>query len=198
MESDLTVEEVSNIIDSRPNNVCNLLFIGTRWDLKGGDMALEVAELLNQNGLVTTLHVIGIKPEIDQPYPDYLKCWGYINKSSDEGRQLLYKLIAHSHFLILPTKAEAFGHVFCEANSFGVPCLAPQTGGITTVIKNNVNGFIFPVDSDPEAYCNFITETLMDNDKYKQLALSSFKEYKSRLNWRVAAEKVTEIIRQEV
>lgn len=188
VECDRTKNDIQNIIESRHPSPCKLLFLGFDWDRKGGDIALEVAKQLNKNSLKTELIVVGANPPNQDKLPDFVKIIGKIDKSHPEGKHQLDQIFADSHFLILPTKAETYGLVFCEANSFAVPCIASDSGGIPTVIRDGLNGNKFSLSAQISDYCQFIT-TLMDNYKeYKKLALSSFQEYESRLNWAMAAQ----------
>lgn len=43
-------------------------------------------------------------------------------------------------------------------------------------------------------YCNYIIDLMSDYERYEELALSSFNEYKTRLNWDVAVSEVKKLI----
>jgi glycosyltransferase involved in cell wall biosynthesis len=94
----------------------------------------------------------------------------------------------------MPSKAESFGHVFCEASSFGVPSLATNVGGIPTAVRNDVNGRTFSKDAGFEEYCAYISNLFSNYSQYKNLALSSFNEYEVRLNWSVAGRTVKKLL----
>jgi len=98
--------------------------------------------------------------------------------------------------LILPSRAEGYGNVLPEANSYGVPCLVTNTGGISTVIKDGLDGQLFSVDADISEYCRFILDLFSDPSKYKELALSSFNEFETRLNWAVAGEALKNLLNE--
>lgn len=194
IESNLTIDEIKSQIQSRPTNQCKLLFLGMDWFRKGGDVALEVAEKLNNSGLKTELTIVGCQPSVDKPLPDFVKVLGFIPKSTSEGKKKIYQLIADSHFLILPSIADCSPIVFCEANSLAVPCISRNVGGIPTIIKDDLNGKLFERDSDSTEYCKYIFNIFTNYAQYKELALSAFNEYKSRLNWRVAGQKVKDLL----
>ncbi|MFO5494624.1 MAG: glycosyltransferase family 4 protein [Cuspidothrix sp.] len=194
IESNLTIDEIKSQIQSRPTNQCKLLFLGMDWFRKGGDVALEVAEKLNNSGLKTELTIVGCQPSVDKPLPDFVKVLGFIPKSTSECKKKIYQLIADSHFLILPSIADCTPIVFCEANSLGVPCLSRRVGGIPTIIKDDLNGKLFDRDSDLIEYCEYIYNIFTNYNQYKELALSAFNEYESRLNWRVAGQKVKDLL----
>ncbi|MFB2881906.1 glycosyltransferase family 4 protein [Floridanema aerugineum] len=191
IECDRTITDIQTIVESRPLNTCKLLFFGTQWHRKGGDIALAVTKELNSMGLPTELTVVGCESSvINEPIPKFVNFLGFINKSTEEGEQKLNHLLAESHFLILPSRAETYGHVFCEANSFGVPCLATNIAGVPTVIKDNINGKTFAIDANIAEYCTYIANMMTNYSQYKRLAISSFNEYQTRLNWSIAGKTV--------
>lgn len=186
IQCDRTVADVDQLIAARPKDRCKLLFLGKVWARKGGDTAVAVAEHLNQSGLPTTLTLIGSEPPEGKVLPPFVRKTGFINKSDPAGLKQFNELIAESHFLILPSRAEAFGIVFCEAASFGVPSLATKAGGIPTAVRDGANGRTFPLDSPPADYAAFIRQHFANYAGYEALARSSFREFQTRLNWGVS------------
>jgi len=177
-----TLDDIKYMVSSRPAKICKLLFLGVDWFRKGGDTAVKVAKELNDSGLRAELTIAGCRPP--GPFPGYVNALGRIDKSSEEGRTRIDKLLSESHFLILPSRADCFPIVFPEANSFGVPCISTDVGGISTAIKDGLNGRLFPKDAGISEYCGYIQGVFRDPDRYRELALSSFHEYESRLNWK--------------
>ena len=194
IDSSRNFSEIKDLIESRPSNKCKLLFLGVDWFRKGGDVALKVAEELNKLGLNTELTVVGCQPIVEGSLPSFVKPLGFISKSTNEGKERINQLLAESHFLILPSRAECYGVVFCEANSLGVPCISRKVGGIPTIIKPNVNGNLFDLNTEITEYCEYISRLFSNYSDYKNLALSSFNEYQSRLNWSVAGKTVQELL----
>ncbi len=194
LETNRNREDIHNIVEAKNNECCKLLFIGVDWFRKGGDIAFKIAEELNSRGIETELSVVGCEPEAEDPLPSYVKKLGFISKYTREGLNQINKLFAESHFLVLPSRADFSPHVFCEANSFGLPCISTQVGGIPTLIKPDLNGKTFSLNASISEYCNYIA-TLMNNyGDYKKLAYSSFNEYQSRLNWLVAGQTAKKVI----
>lgn len=189
-----TMEDVQELIKSRDNKVCRLIFVGVEWRRKGGDFAVAVAKKLNEVGVPTELIVVGCQPISEEPLPSFVKPLGYINKNQPDGLSQICRLMGESHFLILPTLADTNPHVLAEANAFGVPCLTTKIAGIPTVIKDDINGKTFSVDAKVEDYCNYVVQYWTQYQKYEQLAISSFNEYLTRLNWEVAGIAAKQLI----
>ena len=147
-------------------------------------------------GLKTELTIVGCHPDIEGELPEFVKNLGFISKSTVAGKEKINKLIGESHFLILPSKAECYGVVFCEANSFGVPCVSTNVGGIPTIIKPGINGNIFSLDANISEYCYYIYSLFSNYQNYVQLALSSYNEYQLRLNWDAAGKTVKSMLKE--
>jgi glycosyltransferase involved in cell wall biosynthesis len=194
IESSKSLHEIKEAIDAKPSNKCKLLFLAVDWLRKGGDVAFEVVRELNNLGLNAELTVIGCQPGVKDALPTYVKPLGFISKSTPEGKQKIDRAIAESHFLILPSLADCSPIVLCEANSLGTPCLATKVGGIPTIIRDDLNGRTFDLKADVREYCNYIIQLFSNYNQYKQLALSSFNEYQSRLNWSFAGQSVRELL----
>jgi glycosyltransferase involved in cell wall biosynthesis len=194
IQNGMRFEEIKDAIDHRSLSECRLVWIGVDWYRKGGDVAFQVAKKLNESGLKTTLSIVGCEPEMDAPLPEFVKPLGFIDKDSPEGYAQLKQLLLASHFLVMPCRAEAYGLVFCEASAFGLPSISSNVGGIPTAVRNGYNGQAFPLDTPVESYCDYILELFATPQNYRDLALSSFNEYKTRLNWTVATQKAKEFM----
>jgi glycosyltransferase involved in cell wall biosynthesis len=188
------LQDIDSIVRTKKFDTCKLLFVGVDWYRKGGDIALIVADLLNQRGIRTELHIVGCNPPIE--LPSFVKLHGFISKNTEEGRRSLDNLMTESHFLILPSKAECCAVVLAEASSFGLPSLATKVGGIPTAIQDGKNGQTFPLNESPEKYCDYIYRYMSSKQEYNELALSSFREYSEKLNWLSAGRKVYDLMQE--
>jgi glycosyltransferase involved in cell wall biosynthesis len=174
---------------------CQLLFLGVEWDRKGGDLAAEATRLLNAGGVPARLRVVGCEapPAVAAlPFVDRL---GFISKRTAEGRQRLAELFATSHFLLLPTRAEAYGIVFAEASAFGVPSVTTDVGGVGGVVTDGLNGVRLPLAAGADAYADYIGKLWSDPARYVELCGTSRAEFDRRLNWDAAAAALMTILR---
>ena len=73
-------------------------------------------------------------------------------------------------------------------------CLSTNVGGIPSIIHDGENGKLFPPNDDPANYGEYIKDLFADYAQYQELAYASFNAYESRLNWRVAGQKVKELL----
>lgn len=191
VECNRTDKQVEDLIDRRPSNVCRLLFAGVDWERKGGGFAVEVMVELNNRGIAATLDVVGCSPV---GLPDRARVHGFVSKRNREGRQYIEQLFGRAHFLILPTRAEAYGLVFCEAASFGVPSLTNSVGGVPVV--SGATGLLFPLGAKPSEWADAIAALWDSPRKYKSLASNSFAAYRETFNWAVAGRRLRQLLEE--
>jgi len=182
----------SAVLSKKQHQVCRLLFVGKDWDRKGGNLAFDTLICLQKMGIDAELVMVGSKlPE--KVRSDKLTVIPYLNKNDPQQRQQLNELFFRANFLIFPTRAECYGIVLCEANAFGLPTLATDVGGISTIIENGKNGYMLPLSATGNDYANLIAKLFFARELYNQLVLASRKEYERRLNWNKWAESMEEV-----
>lgn len=196
--SKLNYADIHDIVLKRAKNKIKILFLAKSWKRKGGDIVLSVCEQLYRTGYPVELHIVGYSKEAlgftKDNAPPYLRCHGFISKHTESGQAAFSALLSEVHYLFVPSRAEAYGIVFCEANAFGVPCLTSHVGGIGTIIKDEINGKTFASNASIESYCDYIIENYHNPKRYLQLALSSYNEYVTRLNWNISVGKVKSLM----
>ena len=184
-----TVSDIIENNNKKSKDICKLLFVGQEWERKGGDSAVNVTKYLNEKYFKTELTVVGCTPPENAILPDFIHVLGFIDKSNTEGENLIKKLYSENHFFILPTIAECTPIVFSEANSFGLPVITTNTGGISSVVKNDINGKMFSNKIDVPSCAEYIAGIFKNYDFYKNFSLTSFNEYLTRLNWEISINK---------
>jgi glycosyltransferase involved in cell wall biosynthesis len=188
-------DEVVNFIEARDREKIKLLFLGKEWERKGGNIALSVVTELRNANFNVELHVVGCIPEISGDVPDWLIVHGFLDRSSKEGLRRFKAVLITSHLLLFLSAAEAYGLALCEADAYGIPGIATDTGGITTIIKEGENGYLFEQPLKVDEITLKIKQVLGDFDAYKKLALSARREYEDRLNWKVSGNALSNLIK---
>jgi glycosyltransferase involved in cell wall biosynthesis len=177
-------EEVDKAISQRlETDEIRLLFIGLKWEAKGGLRLLEIARGVRELGHSVRLDIVGLKPDIPEDLRDCTYLHGFVSKKDPEGWKLLKQLYLSAHFYVMPSEGETYGHVYCEASAFGVPSIAYDIAGASEIIRDGKNGKAFPTETKMELISNYIVNTFSSRENYKELAHSSHREYHERLSW---------------
>jgi glycosyltransferase involved in cell wall biosynthesis len=172
---------------------CRLLFLGTDWQRKGGEIAFETLLKLEELGISAELIVCGCTPPKRFSH-ERMKVIPFLNKNDERQHKELEQLFMMSDFLLLPTRADTFGMVFCEANAFGLPAITTNTGGVPEAVRDGENGFLLPLDARGDAYAEVIATIYRDDQRYAELVKSSRAAYENRLNWDAWGVAVKKII----
>lgn len=180
--ANLDIVPASGELKKEKNKICQLLFLGVEWERKGGQIALDTFYILRKNNVPVHLTIIGCVPPVSIDDGN-ITVIPFINKNDKEGAAQLYHIFRNSDFLLLPTRAECAGVVFCEASSFGVPSITTNTGGVSTYVQDGVNGFALPMTATASEYARKIQELFENDEAYQQLSNSSRKKYEAELNW---------------
>lgn len=173
----------------------DLLFLGVDWQRKGGSIAVDACRWLNDNGIDSTLHIVGIK-DLDEsvrslPFVDYI---GFLNKNIPEQYSRLVSTIESCHCLLLPTKAECAGIAFCESSANGLPVFSHNTGGVSNYVYDGRNGYLLPLGSTGADFGRKIKQCL-DSGELARMSETAKQVYRERLNWNVWGQKVDKIIK---
>ncbi|MDX1538544.1 glycosyltransferase family 4 protein [Arsukibacterium sp.] len=105
-------------------NAFNFTFVG------GGTLENFVREYVQRNNLDNIVDILG-----------------WCNP------QQVAETLSKSHVFVLPSHAEGFPNSLLEAMALGLPAICTGVGAISDSLKNEVNGFVVPVDS-PSAISN--------------------------------------------
>jgi glycosyltransferase involved in cell wall biosynthesis len=178
-------------------NVCRLLFLGVSWENKGGAIALNTLINLVESGIQAELTVCGCIPPEGVHHPN-MKVIPFLNKNNAAQKKELDQLFIKSNFLILPTRFDCTPIVFCEAGAYGLPCIAPVTGGIASVITEGVNGMLVPYEAKGNVYAEKIRNVFVNESTYNALVISSRHNYEERLNWDSWAKSVNVLIKTQL
>ncbi|MBY0477402.1 MAG: glycosyltransferase family 4 protein [Chitinophagaceae bacterium] len=171
---------------------CRLLFLGVEWERKGGAIALETFYQLKQKGMHATLHIIGCVPPVEVN-DAAITVIPYLNKNNPEEFQQLHQILLQTDYLLLPTRAEAAGVVFCEASAYGIPSITTNTGGVATYVRDGINGFALSADAGAEAYTDIIATLHNDVAAYTSLCFSSREFFDQELNWNAWGKQFQQI-----
>jgi glycosyltransferase involved in cell wall biosynthesis len=193
-----SAEDVHASVMNKRFEQLQLLFVGVDAERKGLDKAIAITENLRQLNIPARLTVVGLQKKYWSGDPDYLHHEGFLNKNNPRDFDRLVQLYANAHYLIVPSHQECYGLVYCEANAFGVPAVGTNIGGIPTIIRDGVNGWVLDRENDMPRVVNQIVAQFHSPEQYYVMGLKAREEFDTRLNWDVAGRTMMEVIRQHL
>lgn len=183
----------NSVLGERKPGPCRLLFIGANWEEKGADIAVGTLNELKARGVDAELVICGCTP----PKPsaqDGLTIIPFLDKNVPAQRERLSQLYRDADFFLLPTRADCYGIVFCEAAAYGVPSIAPATGGVPGAISDGETGILLPPNGTKVDYATVIADMFANPDRLARLKQSSRDGYEARLNWQAWARRCSELM----
>lgn len=167
-----------------------LLFLGVHWENKGGPIAYEALLELKRRGIAAQLVVCGCTPPPGSDDPDLVR-EGFLNKNVPADLARLVDHLRTADVLLLPTRFEAYGIVFCEAAAYGIPVVATRTGGIPTAVQEGVTGHLIGLNEGGAAYADRIEALVKEPARWQAMRLAARKRYEEVLNWDAFVRSMT-------
>lgn len=158
-----------------PGEPLRILFVGSDWTRKGGDLAVEVVGALRGTGTRCTLTVVGDVPE-EVGLPGDVRRLGRVRRSR------MGELYAAHDVLLEPARANAGGVTLTDATASGLPVVATRTGGVPSIVDDGVTGFL--VDpADPVGGAVGALVSLTDHERWRTMAQASRERGATALSW---------------
>lgn len=172
----------------------HIIFLGIDWIRKGGNIAVDACRWLNDNGIPSTIHIVGPK-EIDGNIRNlrFVDFVGFLNKNDKSQYDRLVNLLSICHCLLLPTKAECTGIAFCESSANGLPAFSYITGGVPNYVLDGRNGYLLPLGATGAEFGRKIKDCLLSGEM-EHMSVEAVNVYKERLNWDVWANKTAKLL----
>ena len=168
-----------------------LLFVGTDWERKGGDIAVAVTNLLRGEGVDASLDVVGKNL---QGMPLYIRSHGQLHKNNPEEWDLMDRLYRASDVFILPSRSEGSVIAPREAAAYGLPTLAYRIEGMLNSVIDGQSGVLLESGNGPGDFAEVILDWLKNPDAFQHLCLGAREFYESDANWVGKVQKLIPIL----
>ncbi len=178
-----------------------ILSVGRLVKRKGHDMVLRAMPAVIKKFPKAQYLIAG-----DGPYRDTLE--DFVKKHKLEknvefmGRvpeEEIARLYAGCNLFIMPSRAlpdqdvEGFGLVFLEANSFGKPVIAGNSGGVPDAVVDGKTGFLVDPE-DPHMIAKAIIQLLYNQDLADRLGEQGKNRVANEFTWKLQAEKLKKLL----
>lgn len=129
------IEPTSFVKRKKSPRIKNIIFVG-RFSLeKQPEIFCKLAQKLSHKYNFIAWGDGELKNDLEKKYAFCVTFKGFTSN-----QDLIYK---ESDLLIVTSIFENCPMILLEAWSYGIPCLAPNVGGIPELVKNNINGELF-------------------------------------------------------
>jgi glycosyltransferase involved in cell wall biosynthesis len=192
--SDDLIERTFKPKPSVGKHTVSIMFVSTDWPRKNGDLVVEVCERLRGRGIQVRLIVIGKAPDHVARLP-FVDARGWLSKDEQSQLEQLCQAYADAHLLLLPTKAEAFGVVYSEAQAFGVPSISCDVGGVGSAIIDEQTGSVLSITADADAFAGAVERLVSSPELYSRMSKACRERYLKQANWGAWADLLFSLAR---
>lgn len=163
-----------------------LLFVGKDFKRKGGFITYEAFKLLRNQGEDVELYVAGPS---ENPIKNPVKGYHFVGQVKyDEVAELFNKC----DVFCMPSYFEAYGLVFIEALTFGLPCIGRNSYEMPYFIDEGKTGLLLKNDN-PRELSGLMLKLLKDKT-YKEIVRQKHDFYISEYSWDAVARRMKEVM----
>lgn len=173
------------LIDDTKKVGNKILFVGRNFKRKGGHMVYEAFCLLKKKRPDLELYIAGPS---ENPYPNNTQD-GYFYMGDCSHDKLAY-LFNKCDVFVMPSYFEAYGLVFIEALTFGLPCIGRDAYEMPYFIEDGVTGKLLKNDN-PVELAGMMDDLLM-NEKIKQNVRNKRDWYIKEYSWDSVTDRIIE------
>ena len=189
-------------VDSRKKlgidqNTLILLSVGRLEPLKGYDLLINSLSYINLENINFKLIIIGGDDRSNKEL-QRLKQIAKINKVDDKidfmgvvDHNKLPLYFSASDIFTMPSAYETFGIAALEASACGLPVIAPQVGGLKSIIKHGMTGYL-TVNRCPEAFMHYM-EILLKNKQIRDVFGLNSRKHAMNFSWEKSTEDLIEV-----
>lgn len=152
-----------------------LTTIGNSSFWKGPDMALKTASILCDLGIDFEWYYVGafdsvVKKMIEKKEGcDFSRC--HLHLTGAMKPEALSELLSKTTIYVHTAYIENSPNSICEAQCLGLPIVSTNVGGISTLVREHVDGVLVPAN-DPWQMANAILDMAKNDELRQQLAKS--------------------------
>ena len=153
---------------------------------KGGFITYEAFKLLREQGENVELYVIG---PTSNPIKNPVDGYHFVGNVSFDEEAEYYNMC---DLFCMPSYFEAYGLVFVEALTFGLPCIGRNCYEMPYFIKNGDTGLLLKEDN-PQELASLMYKGLHDNNMTNNVKDLRSK-YLQNYSWSSVAERIAKVI----
>ena len=167
------------------------LFVGKDFERKNGKLVVEAFKRLN--------HKYKGKFELYIAGPTE---WPLLEEKSEKifflGLKNTEELVKYYNLcdvFVMPSKFEAYGLVFAEALSYGLPCIGANSFAMCEFIEHGKNGYLLNKNSAEELFR--LMELAINNEQMIKYVQEESKKYIDLYSWDTVVRKMLTVMKND-
>jgi glycosyltransferase involved in cell wall biosynthesis len=163
------------------------LFVGKRFERKGGPTVLEAFRRLRAEREDAELEIVGPSDlRLDLPG---VTVHGRVARSDAGADRRLTALYERATAFVMPSVYEPLGVAIVEAMAWGLPCVAATAGAMPELVADGETGFLVE-PGDVDALTARMRALAQDPELGRRLGDAGHRRYLERFTWDAVAERM--------
>lgn len=175
-----------NLINPQNKTGNKILFIGRDFKRKGGYDVIKAFKMLKKDIPDLELYIAGPS---SNPIESPMEGYHYLGDCSHKQLSDLFNMC---DIFCMPSYFEAYGLVFIEALTYGLPCIGRDVYEMPYFIEDDETGYLLKHD-DVSELCTLISKLLKD-DRIKNNVLKKQDWYIKEYSWDTVANRINDVI----
>ncbi len=167
-----------------------LLFLGRKFERKGGAELLTAFAALRSTYPQAELTVVGPPPREDA---DGVRWLGPIFRDTPEGADRLDALFRDATAFVMPSLYEGFGIPFLEAMAYELPCVGSSACAIPEIVEDGRTG-LTPTAGDAHALADALHALAGDPARAEEMGRLGRRRFLEGFTWDRTAERIATAI----
>jgi glycogen synthase len=164
-----------------------ILFNGSDFERKGGDMVLTAFRQVKQALPQAKLVIIGKKLPLEEA--------GIVNPGHIASRSEIRNLFLDTDLVVAPAYCDPFPTFLMEAMNYGIPCIVSAQDGMPEIVDHTLNGIVIKHPT-AEKLANHIISLLTNPSALASLSQAAQLKVHTQLNWNTIAKTIAQTLKQ--
>ncbi|MDQ3875689.1 MAG: glycosyltransferase family 4 protein, partial [Actinomycetota bacterium] len=165
------------------------LFVGRRFERKGGRFLLDAFQHVNGERPDAELWIVG--PTAALREQEGVRWFGHIDRSTPAGDRELGRLYTEATAFVMPSLFEPLGSVFFEAMAHALPCIGTDCCAMPEFVVHGENGLLAR-PADVHDLAARMLELASDPPRAREMGMDGFRRVRERFTWSGVARRIVE------
>ena len=180
-------------IDASRKNGSRFLFVGKSWERKNGPLVVGAFRKLQEMFPDRQLELYIAGPEKAPESVVGVKNVIFLGLQSHEALIEYYNLC---DYFVMPSKFEAYGLVFAEALSFGLPCIGKNFCAMPEFIKDDETGYLIEHD-DVDELADALSRLLVNGERLSTNVRLNQADIIRKYSWDAVADRILDVFEKD-
>lgn len=172
-----------------------ILFVASHsFERKGGVVLLEAFRQVKKQFPRARLVMVGKEWNIDE---NGVEVHGFLNKGDPDDLEKYRELFKNASLFVMPSYTEAFGEVFIEAMSHGVPCIGANSGVMPEIVRDNHAGTVVGAGNHTEL-AETILSYLSNPTALREMGEAGQRAVENEYNWQNVTGRINGVIERYI